>query len=306
MAKSFNDASSNVWSALGDATTQVGAPSGAGGSATENALARASSSVYAPPPLEGNKGRWLGRTAEQIVGGDGIVYTVHFMLVEAIEDTWLSVATRELGWDAWFSQDQGFGAYERSIVIPEARVGDHHNFDLVGNRIDFEPDRIEPGERFLIRLPPEAPKSVFTPEDFEPAVIVGELDPVVEVKTYFGASVGLGVFGGMVFSMAIRRHEGQSESRYVFTQIGGGLGVGVTRPTAWTPLRLTPANPLKPSNLEVDPSQLEGNGTVVSINLGPVSGAAWEFSEPNVKVIVEGWDLNVGVTTPIIGYWHRV
>lgn len=96
-----------------------------------------------PVRAVGNPGKFLGIEGIHVEQPNGPAVLVMFQRVEAIEGTWLSAATQKLGWDAQFGKDRGYGAYVRGLVFRED--------DLTQ---ETDPDNIEPGEKFLVLLPP--------------------------------------------------------------------------------------------------------------------------------------------------------
>jgi hypothetical protein len=96
----------------------------------------------APVEGKGNPGIYLGVRPFGVVI-NGVPHIGNFHLIEAIEGTWLSAATRKFGWGAVYGAEQGFGAYVKGIVL---RMDGSFIWGLP------EADRIEPGERFYIKI----------------------------------------------------------------------------------------------------------------------------------------------------------
>jgi hypothetical protein len=283
------------------------------GETTQDTMTNTSRQKTAPRAYKGasagkkvckvNHGKWLGWESVLVQGKYGPPVSVLFMLVEAIEGTWLSVATRDLGWHRYYKQKDGYGAYERSIVIPISRKDDRSNFDWGPDRKKFNPDMIFPGERFLIRKPPEP---VLRPEPLEiEGEYTGPLSDTFEVKSIVGGGVGIGVGAGQVFSITIRNPRTKRERMYTYTGLGSGAGVSLVTPSGWTTVKLEPMKTLGAEpNLFIDVDDFGGGGRVVSLGAGK-SGSVFEFNEPMVRMVLEGWEVQLGGEADIVGWWHR-
>ena len=98
-------------------------------------------SLTPPAPVKGNPGKYLGPRSRAVVI-EGVQHWGNFHLIEAIEGTWLSAATRKLGWGEVYGPEDGYGAYVPGIVRRED-----------GSYISGPAaDKIEPGERFFIKI----------------------------------------------------------------------------------------------------------------------------------------------------------
>jgi hypothetical protein len=251
-----------------------------------------------------NHGNWKGTTFQQVPCEEakGWFCVVEFMIVEAIPGTWLSLATRDLGWDAFYEKEKGYGAYERSIVIPYDQREAKGNYNWGPNRIYFDADRIYPGEVFLIRIAPEPPKSV---HHFSEGFIEGKIQHKFQVRSFAGGGVGLGPVAGQVFSIEIRNPATGKNAMYTYSGIGTGAGGGLTTPSGWTDVELTPIKVGEEIPRNIDADSFEGPGTVVSFGLG-ASGTAFLFNDLGVKMIMDGWELQAGFEADILGYWNRI
>ena len=249
-----------------------------------------------------NHGNWKSETLQPVEGPKGWFSMIWFTIVEAIPGTWLSLATRDLGWDAFYEKEKGYGAYEKSIVIPYDQRNVKSNFDWGPNREFFNPDQIFPGEIFLIRHAPEPPKSV---HDFSQGLILGEIRHKFQVRSYAGSGVGLGVVAGQVFSIEIRNPITDKNAMYVYSGIGTGMGVGLTIPSGWAEVELKPIKEGEDIPRNIDADDFEGSGTVVSFGVG-MSGTAFLFNDLGVKMIMDGWELQAGGEADIWGYWNRI
>lgn len=90
---------------------------------------------------QGNPGIYLGRRQINFIY-DGVFHTGIFHVIQAIKGTWLSAATRQLGWGAVYGPEDGYGAYVEGIVRRED-----------GSYIwDTAADKIRPGELFAIEI----------------------------------------------------------------------------------------------------------------------------------------------------------
>lgn len=248
----------------------------------------------------GNKGKLLGIRAQHFRGRYGQLVTINCMEIEATENTWLSVTTRYLGWDAYYRQDQGYGAYERSIVIPQKDKNDPSIFDWGVTRKKFNPDKIKPKEHFLIRIPREPLKPGTR---FPPMVIPGQYNREFEVKGVSGGGVGIGIVAGQVFTIMIRNPHTSDQATYTYSGLGVGGGIGLVTPSGWNKVQIEPIKPGEKIDKPVEVKNFAGPGSVTSVGIGR-SGSVFVFDDPKVKMVMEGWEIQVGGQADIIGYWH--
>ncbi len=98
-------------------------------------------SFTSPAPVEGNPGNYL-RVGSGAVVIKGVKHWGNFHIIEAIEGTWLSAATRKLGWGKEYGPEKGYGAYVEGIV---RRMDGSCIWGAAANKI-------KPGECFAIKI----------------------------------------------------------------------------------------------------------------------------------------------------------
>lgn len=122
-------------------------------------------------------------------------------------------------------------------------------------------------------------------------------------KTVIGAGVDFWGVGGSVVTVQIKNMKTNRKAYYTFSGAGGGLGVGINRPSDWTEKTL-------PLHMSVE--DFEGNGQVLAAGL--VAGHSTLFFDgpkerglypDSIQLDFDGWDLNVGFASHQ-GYWNRV
>ncbi|HEY6945455.1 MAG TPA: hypothetical protein VI431_09980 [Candidatus Acidoferrum sp.] len=149
------------------------------------------------------------------------------------------------------------------------------------------------------------PKRPYT--HFEPITITGEytgpLSKKFEFRTLVGASVGISVVAGQVFSIEIRNSRTKRSAMYTYTGAGPGIGFSYNRPSGWDEKEI-------PAWLDVD--DFEGNGRVLSFGVGK-SGTVLVFDGPkergktreSISLGFDGWDIEATLEGDCVGYWHR-
>jgi RHS repeat-associated protein len=152
---------------------------------------------------------------------NGPVVGVLYRIVEAKPGTWLSKVTYDFGWNAYYSKEQGYGAYNRAIIFP-----------LNNDQLFFDPDKIQPGQLFAVR---EAPAQKI---EMPGATITADLPKYHssnwEWRFISGGSVTVG--GGIDVVTIEMRPAGRPAEAAMFTYTGSALGAGVssvTVPSDW-------------------------------------------------------------------------
>lgn len=228
--------------------------------------------------------------------------TVNYRRVRVIKDTWLSVTTKHLGWDYFYSRDKGYGAYNPSIVVPFSKNDDPTYYKWGYARRDFDPDVTEPGDIVLVRPPPEPPKSTYK---MPPRHISGRYNTTFEIKSRVGAGVGIPPVAGQVFSLQIRDPFRKKTREYIYSGAGTGGGISIVSPGEWTRVNVEPKRRGERLRLPIDVDDFEGNGVVVSLGIGR-TGACFIFDNINGRMVVKGWDIQFGGEADVLGYWNRL
>ncbi len=154
---------------------------------------------------EGNPGKYYGRKQVNFII-NGVFHTGIFHIIEAIEGTWLSAATRKHGWGEVYGPKDGYGAYVKGVIRRED-----------GSFISgVSADQIKPGELFAIKvfmgdpirtgekrkkLTPEAKKKLadLLAKEFE---LSGErlktLTTVLDIIDYVDTAASLAEIAGLI------------------------------------------------------------------------------------------------------------
>ena len=212
-----------------------------------------------------------------------------YLIVEAIKGTWLSKITYDLGWGNFYPKEEGYGAYDRTVVYPLS-------VPLVLHLADW----IEPGQRFAV-LEPGNEKIWVTMHKM--AKIKGtvplEFSRKWSWRFILGGSVGVGP-QAEVYLLEIR-NDRLKEDTQLFNYAGGGFGLNVSMPAGKTDWETVETDQY------IEIADFEGHATYWSVGLAygyseltawnpkltgktknAIAMASWGFG-PIGGGITEGW-----------------
>ena len=246
-----------------------------------------------------NHGRYEGFTALRFQVQSGPAVMVNYRRLRILQNTWISLATKDAGWGYYYTREQGYGAYEQSIVVPFSKASDPSRFNWGYNRKKFDPDVTAPNDIVLIRSAPEpvGPRTSFTP-----IFVTGSLNRTFEVQSLSGGGASYGV-SGQVFSIRIRDPHTKDTATYTYTGLGAGAGFGIMTPSGWTKVTVEPSQHGGQLKLPIGVKDFEGSGNVTSLGVGR-SGSSFIFDSVGARMVLEGWDVQVGGQADFVGYWH--
>lgn len=209
-----------------------------------------------------------------------------YLIVEAIKGTWLSKITYDLGWGKYYPKEDGYGAYDRTVVYP-----------LSVPYVLYSADRIKPGQRFRV-LEPSSEKIWMT--TYKMAKIKAK--PLLKYsrkwswRYILGGSVGLGPQGDE-YLLEIRNDRMKNSTRFFnYSGFGGGLNISMpTGKTDWESVE---------TDQYIEISDFEGRATYFS------AGASYGYSELTVwnpvsihktkrPIVLAGWGfgpIGLGIT----------
>ena len=187
-------------------------------------------------PVGKSPGKYAGQyvdTGRRIVRfqrqDDGNAVAVTYRVVEAVPSTWLSKVTYDFGWSDFYSKEQGYGAYDRTVVFPL-------NQDL----LTFDPDRIEPGRQFAVREVPSRSDLFFEPQNVT-GKLPGNASKDWSFRVIFGSALEE---VGKVESVTLEIRNDRTRETALFTYFGSGFGGGlpasISLPSDWISFQ-TPA-----------------------------------------------------------------
>jgi hypothetical protein len=231
------------------------------------------------------------------VGERGSKKKVAFQEVEAVEGTWLSAAARDLGWDAHYSKEDGYGAYNH------LRGGKPIVFTWDLSPVD-EPDTVWPGDSFLVKLPPES-QEVPGVKEVVPEVAEGvpeeetDFEDVVEEGLKIGqkaATVGqiLAAFGAIsAGATAIAFIAGWFLTVIVFWMQAAEAHNANERRAALRARCYAFTSALFDNAKHIGLSKVFTTLYSESVSCGEAWETAWKESMPAVKMQLNSWHMDV-------------
>jgi len=134
----------------------------------------------------------------------------------------------------------------------------------------------------------------------------GDKSQTFKIRSLGGGGLAVGPVGFTIVTFEIRNPRTERRASYTLTSATVGTSFGLNRPTSsWTDVNVG-------SFMDVD--DFEGSGRIaVSVSAGVAGGQVLQFDGPMerglstrpVTVGLDGWDLNLGLTADVFGYWHR-
>ena len=134
----------------------------------------------------------------------------------------------------------------------------------------------------------------------------GERSRKFQMRSLSGGGVALGYIGANIMAIEILDPRTDRTAMYRLFSLSGGLGVGLNRPA------------IEFSDIDtkdfVTIDDFEGNGGIISVSAGVTGAQLLRFDGPKERGVTTksivlpttGWDLNVGFSVDILGYWHRI
>jgi RHS repeat-associated protein len=156
---------------------------------------------------------------ESVRRPDGAVELVTYRIVEAKPGTWLSKITCDFGWGGAYSKQQGYGAYDRSIIRPL------NTYAAAAS--GFRPDHIQPGQFFAVR---ERASTIWIDIEHDDPIqgdVPKQFSKDWSWKTVFGAGGSLPI-GGEAQTFAFRNDRTGQVTHFTYLGFGGGPGLPIS------------------------------------------------------------------------------